>query len=296
MISGYGSPPIDGPPDPEVAYWEVEAADYYRQHAASLGRDRLVWCPEGLEEASAGLLGDVRGLKVLEVGCGAAQGARWAASAGALAVGIDLSAGMLAVGRHLGTDGFALVQAEAAALPFADASFDLAFSAFGALPFVPSLAAVHREVARVLRPGGRWVFSTTHPFAWVFPDSPDPADLRVKRSYFERTAYYELHDAARLSYVEYHVTLGDQVRALIESGFTLDQLIEPQWPDADGATDGPAGPAGAGGAADGEWGAWSRARGALVPSTLVLCASLAGASGTSGANAAGRRRSQPRHA
>jgi ubiquinone/menaquinone biosynthesis C-methylase UbiE len=261
VICGYGSPPGDGPPDPEVAYWETGAEEYYRQHAASLGSDRLVWCPEGLEEAEARLLGDVSGLSVLEVGCGAAQGTRWAAAAGARATGIDLSAGMLAVGRRLGTDGFALVQADAAALPFAPASFDLAFSAFGALPFTPSLAAVHREVARVLRPGGRWVFSTTHPFAWVFPDSPDPADLAVRRSYFDRTAYFELDDADRLSYAEYHVTLGDHVAALTGAGFALDQLIEPEWQTE-------------GGAAPGEWGAWSRDRGALVPSTLIIAAHL----------------------
>ena len=57
-----------------------------------------------------------------------------------------------------------------AAVP--DASFDLAFSAYGAVPFVADSAAVMREVARVLRPGGRWVFSVTHPMRWAFPDDP----------------------------------------------------------------------------------------------------------------------------
>ncbi|MDR2372642.1 MAG: class I SAM-dependent methyltransferase [Bifidobacteriaceae bacterium] len=262
-MSGYGPVGADERPDPEVAYWETQAEDYYRQHGQFLGDDRLIWCPEGVDEDRARLLGEVAGRRVIEIGCGAAQGSRWAAGAGAQAVGIDSSAGMLAVARRLGVSGFALAQADAAALPFAGGSFDLAFSAMGALPFVPSLAAVHREVARVLRPGGRWVFATDHPFAWVFPDSPDPALLSVQRSYFDREPYFERSDDGRLRYTQYHATFADHVFALTAAGFTINGLIEPEWPADLGAA-----------AADGQWGAWSRARGRLVPSTLIVTASL----------------------
>ena len=43
----------------------------------------------------------------------------------------------------------------------------------------PTRRAVMREVARVLRPGGRWVFSVTHPMRWAFPDDPGPEGLTV---------------------------------------------------------------------------------------------------------------------
>jgi SAM-dependent methyltransferase len=261
VISGFGPVPEWERPDPAVAYWETEAEDYYRQHGAFLGDDRLIWCPEGLDEAESGLLGTLAGRRVIEIGCGGAQGARWAARQGASVVGVDLSAGMLRVAARLGAADFALVQSDAAALPFSDDSFDLAFAAMGALPFVPSLAAVHREVARVLRPGGRWVFSTDHPFAWVFPDSPDPERLAVERSYFDREPYFERSDDGRLRYTQYHATLGDHVSALTGAGFAIDRLIEPDWPAA-------------GGARDGEWGAWSPRRGRLVPSSLIIAARL----------------------
>ena len=78
---------------------------------------------------------------------------------------------------------------DGAALPFADASFDVVVTAYGVMPFVADSAGVMREVARVLRPGGRFVFSTTHPMRWAFPDDPGPQGLVASSSYFDRTPY-----------------------------------------------------------------------------------------------------------
>ena len=97
---------------------------------------------------------------MLEVGSGAAQCSRWLLAAGADPVALDVSATMLRRGRERGVAAglpVPMVQADAAALPFGSRSFDLACSAYGGVPFVADSAAVMREVARVLRPGGRWV-------------------------------------------------------------------------------------------------------------------------------------------
>jgi SAM-dependent methyltransferase len=259
-----GFAPVD--PD-EVArgraWWDAQASEYHAEHGADLGDCDLLWCPEGVRESEARLLGDVRGQRVLEVGCGAAQGARWTMAAGAQAVGLDFSGGMLAVGqalnRRTGVE-VPLVLGDARALPFADGAFDLVFAAFGALPFVPALAEVHREVARVLRPGGRWVFSALHPMRWCFPDDPgtDARALTVVRSYFDRTPYTEREDG-RLVYAEFPHTLADHVNALVEAGFALERAWEPE--PAEGAAI--------------RWGAWSPERGALIPGTLILTARLA---------------------
>ena len=182
------------------SWWDHRADAYLEEHGAFLGEARFVWCPEGLSESEAGLLGDVRDRRVLEVGCGAAQCARWLLAAGADPVALDLSAAMLLRGREVGAaTGLAvpLIQADATRLPFADASFDMACSAYGAVPFVADSGAVMAEVARVLRPGGRWVFSVTHPVRWSFPDDAGAGRAGRGDSYWDRRPYVEqAHDGS----------------------------------------------------------------------------------------------------
>jgi SAM-dependent methyltransferase len=240
-------------------WWDAAAPEYLAEHGDFLGDDRFVWCPEGLDEAQAQLLGDVTGRDMLEVGSGAAQCARWLTTRGARVVASDLSGGMLAQARRLqarpGSPRPAgLVQADARRLPFADAAFDLAFSAYGAVPFVADPERVIAEVARVLRPGGRWVFSSTHPIRWAFPDEPGPAGLTASLSYFDRTPYVELDEHGRLLYAEHHRTLGDRIRDLVAAGLQVDDLVEPEWPEGNDQT----------------WGGWSPMRGRLLPGTAIF--------------------------
>lgn len=240
-----------------LAWWDADADDYQAEHGDFLGDADFVWCPEGLREAEARLLGDVRGRRVLEVGCGQAACSRWLKAEGADPVAFDLSAGML---RHAhegnGRTGLdiPLLQANAECLPLASASFDAACSAFGAVPFVASVETVFTEVRRVLRPGAPWVFSVTHPMRWIFPDDPGPLGLTVTQPYFDRTPYVEVDGDGVPTYVEYHRTLGDYVRALAATGFALEDLIEPEWPEGHTRT----------------WGQWSPLRGKLFPGTAIF--------------------------
>lgn len=237
-------------------WWDIDADNYQAEHGAFLGEVDLIWCPEGLREADAHLLGDVAGARVLEVGCGAAAAARWLVTQGARVVALDLSSGML---RHA-TEGNertrvrpALLQADAQHLPLRDGSFDIAFTAFGAVPFVDDSARVMREVFRVLRPGGRWVFSVTHPMRWIFLDDPGIEGLVATYSYFDRRPYVELDGSGVATYVEHHRTLGDRVREIVAAGFELRDLVEPEWPAGAGHT----------------WGQWSATRGVLFPGTAI---------------------------
>ena len=251
------------------AYWDWAAPGYQAEHGDFLGPARFVWCPEGLDEADARLLGPpaaLPGARVLEVGCGAAQCARWLVSQQAQAVGVDLSLTQLREARRLDArTGWRVptVVADATALPFPTGTFHLACSAFGAVPFVADSARLFAEVARVLRPGGRWVFSVSHPVRWCLPDDPGPGGLVVRHSYFDRRAYVEQDPAGRATYVEHHRTVGDRVRELVGAGFRLVDLVEPEWPTGH----------------DRSWGPWSPLRGRLVPGTAIFVCEREGRAG-----------------
>ncbi|MHB1063164.1 MAG: class I SAM-dependent methyltransferase [Georgenia sp.] len=241
-------------------WWSRAAGDYLAEHGRFLGDADFCWSPEGLRERDAQLLGplaDLRTSRVLEVGCGAAQCSRWLRTQGVDTVATDVAAGMLGQAAALdAATGTAVptVLADARALPFADASFDVVFTAFGAIPFVPDAGRVHAEAARVLTPGGRWVFSVTHPVRWAFPDDPSAHGLTVNRSYFDRTPYVETDEAGTPLYAEYHRTFGDHVRDVVAAGLVIEDVVEPEWPGGERSV----------------WGGWGPVRGALVPGTAVF--------------------------
>jgi hypothetical protein len=111
-----------------------------------------------------------------------------------------------------------------------------------------------REVARVLRPGGRWVFSVTHPIRWCFPDDPGPEGLTARTSYFDRRPYVEIDEDNIPTYAEHHRTIGDRIRELVSAGLVIDDLIEPEWPEEHERI----------------WGQWSKLRGQVIPGTAIF--------------------------
>lgn len=243
-------------------WWDRDADDYQREHGEFLGDAEFTWGPEGWTEADLHILGpltDLRDKAVLEIGCGAAQSSRWLRSQGVRAIGLDLSIGQLG---WAGTLDYRtaietpVVLGDAVALPIASASIDVAFSAYGAVQFVGSLDALTGEVARVLRAGGMWVYSITHPLRWCFPDDPGPGGLVARNPYWDRRAYVEYDEMGAPSYVEHHRTLGDHVRSLTAANLTLVDLLEPEWPARNPHT----------------WGGWSPERGAVLPGTVIVVA------------------------
>ena len=134
-------------------------------------------------------------------------------------------------------------------LPFADASFDVVFSSFGALQFVSDIADAVAEMARVLRPGGRFAFSITHPTRWMFPDDPGEAGLVASQSYWDRTPYVEVDDATGAVVLRRAPPHARRLgrRCWPARASLITDLLEPEWPEDH----------------DRVWGGWSGTRGPL---------------------------------
>jgi ubiquinone/menaquinone biosynthesis C-methylase UbiE len=238
--------------------WDRYADEYQATHGAFLGDAGFVWGPEGTTEADLRILGNLTDRDVLELGSGAGQCSRWIRQQGGRSYGLDLSHRQLQHSRRLDEAseiGVPSVRSTATDLPFADASFDVVFCAFGAFQFLADAEAGVREAARVLRPGGRLAFSITHPTRWMFPDDPGVVGLTATQSYWDRTPYVEVSEVTgEVTYAEHHRTLGDWVSLLAGNGFVLTDLIEPEWPDGHERV----------------WGGWSSTRGRLTPGTAIF--------------------------
>jgi 2-polyprenyl-6-hydroxyphenyl methylase/3-demethylubiquinone-9 3-methyltransferase len=142
------------------------------------GMDELWWDPAGpavilhaINRPRVGFyleqVGDLGGRLVLDAGCGGGLVARELAAAAANVVGIDRSQGSLAVARRAAGPRFQPAQGRLERLPFASGSFDVVVAA-DVLEHLPDLPAAVAELARVLAPGGSFLFDTINrtPWAW----------------------------------------------------------------------------------------------------------------------------------
>ncbi len=207
-------------------HWDRLSASYDRRYRRVLsGRFARAWGVWRIPERDLGLLGPVRGKSVLELGCGAARWSIALSRLGARCVGLDQSGGQL---RHAlrerarGGRAVSLVRANAEQTPFPNASFDLVFCDWGAMTFCDPYRTVP-EVARLLRPGGRFVFATSTPIFVITDDRRhDRPTRKLRRSYFD---LYRIEDSRE---VEFQLPYGVWIDLFRNNGFVIDRLIEPR--------------------------------------------------------------------
>ena len=184
-----------------------------------------------LPMAAAGLAGAHR---VLDVGTGEGQVARLAARAGADVVGVDPTWAQLAEARQR-AGGPAYARAEAARLPFADASFDAVVACL-VFEHINEMDAAIAEVARVLAPGGRFLFFLNHPLlqtpgsGWIDDQVLDPPEQywRIGAYLVEDASLEEVEKDVFIPFI--HRPLSRYVNALLDSGLRLVRMEEPAPP------------------------------------------------------------------
>jgi SAM-dependent methyltransferase len=199
------------------------------------GYSRLNRSVQGLDGAPEwpalrALLPDLRGLRVLDLGCGYGWFCRWAAQQGAAAVeGVDVSVRMLERAQAM-TQHASIVwrRADLEMLDVPEGAFELVYSSL-AFHYVENLAALLGKIYRALAPGGRLVFSIEHPI-YMAPRAPGFRTDAEGHKTWPLDSYQK--EGPRVTawladgVVKQHRTLGTLVNLLIDSGFTLNRLIE----------------------------------------------------------------------
>ncbi len=210
--------------------WNRWAAGYVEPGRADWARADPCWGIWGVPESVLGVLPDVAGRDIVELGCGTGYVSAWLARRGARPVGLDLSAAQLASARSLQREfglPFPLVQASAEDVPLAGDRFDLAISEYGACLWADPLRWVP-EAARLLRPGGRLIFLTNaFLLTLCLPDTEDGAagDRLVRDAFGTHRLAWESGPE-----VEFHLPHGEWIRLLRANAFEIESLREVRPP------------------------------------------------------------------
>ncbi|MCC3373788.1 bifunctional 2-polyprenyl-6-hydroxyphenol methylase/3-demethylubiquinol 3-O-methyltransferase UbiG [Cohnella sp. REN36] len=203
--------------------------DNYSQMARSIG---------GLEAAGEwpalrGLLPELRGKRVLDLGCGYGWHCRYARDQGAAAVlGIDLSERMLARAREMTDDaGITYRRMGIEDIDFGPDAFDVVLSSL-AVHYVERFDRLCEKVHGCLSEGGSFVLSAEHPIFtaraaqdWHYGPAGERLHWPVDDYQEEgaREARFLGHDV-----VKYHRTVATYLNALIDAGFRIRKVLEPK--------------------------------------------------------------------
>lgn len=216
------------------------AQNIYDDPAFFEGYSRLRRSQEGLDGAPEwpsmqALLPAMRGLRMVDLGCGFGWACRWAAAEGAESVlGLDISERMLARARRATPPAnieYRIADLESLALPAG--SFEVAYSSL-AFHYVVDLAGAFAMVARALVGGGRFVFSVEHP-VYTAPSAPGWSVAGDGRRVWPLDRYLEegprTTDWLAPGVVKQHRLIGTYVDLLLGAGFTVKKVQE--WSPSD---------------------------------------------------------------
>jgi len=214
------------------AMWNADAPEWVAAGRARWAERAPSWGAWQVPEDEVHILPDVRGLDVLDLGCGTGYWCAWFARLGASPVGLDVAEAQLDTARALQREHgmeFPLIHASAEDPPLPDASFDLVFSEYGAAIWCDPYAWIP-QARRLLRPGGRLVFLTNSLLAMLCaPPSEEPIGETLVRPQFglHRLEWPDMEGS------EFHLPHGEMLRLLRENGLEVEALHELRVPEGD---------------------------------------------------------------
>lgn len=187
-----------------------------------------------LKSIELNLLGDIKNKSILHLQCHFGQDTLSLARMGAKTTGVDLSDVAIAKARELNTQlqlDARFICSDLYELPkHLHEQFDLVFTSYGTIGWLPDMDKWAAVIAGFLKPGGRFVFVEFHPVVWMF----DNDFATVGYPYFnkgplletEQGTYADRNASITTEYVGWNHSLGDVLSSLIKHGLTLETFEE----------------------------------------------------------------------
>jgi len=182
-------------------------------------------------------LGDIAGKSLLHMQCHFGMDSLSLARLGARVTGLDFSGQAIELARSLNTQlglSARFVESDVAgARTVIEEQFDIVFTSYGVLVWLPDLKAWAKSIADCLKPGGMFLLVEEHPFTYMLEQEADR--LEIKYSYFEREpielpvsgsyADPEARIEQPVTYEWVH-TISEVITSLIGAGLTIESLRE----------------------------------------------------------------------
>jgi ubiquinone/menaquinone biosynthesis C-methylase UbiE len=180
------------------------------------------------------LLGNIKNQSVLHLQCHFGQDTISLARLGGIVTGIDLSDKAIEEAKLLSDKTNAKVDficCNIYDLPkFLDKQFDIVFTSYGTIGWLPDLDQWAKIVSKFLKPKGKFVFVEFHPVVWMFDDS----FKKIAYNYFntgaieetESGTYADRNALIQQEYIMWNHGMGEVVNSLLKNGLEIDSLNE----------------------------------------------------------------------
>lgn len=214
------------------ALWNARAESHYT--SAFYDVEGFINGHGTLNAIELDLLGDVRGRELLHLQCHFGQDSLSLARLGAHVTGLDLSDKSIAKARELAERcGLRASFIESNVLdrrPELEGRFDVVFTSYGTIGWLPDLRAWAGNIAAYLKPGGRFVFADFHPALWMFSND----FTQVRYSYFNREviaenesgSYADRDAPLHLPSFGWNHPIADVLQHLMDAGLRLEAFRE----------------------------------------------------------------------
>ena len=205
------------------SHWTKSNSEYTARTAHDRwSRPDIAWGVWKNPESEVRILPDVHGLEVIELGCGTAYFGAWLKKRGAArVVGVDITPAQLDTARAMNEEfglGLEFIEANAEDVPLPDASFDLAFSEYGASIWCDPYRWIP-EAARLLRPGGELIFMRNTDLEMVCSADEERVAERLIRPLkgMNRLDWFSEGEPSS----EFHIPTADMFQVLRQTGFEV---------------------------------------------------------------------------